>query len=678
MPGVREGDLLWTPSPQRVEQSNITCYLRWLKQRKGLDFASYEELWEWSVTDLEGFWRSVAEYFQVFPEPFEGAVISDREMPGARWFEGTQLNYVSLLQRPLPDRAGLVAVSEDSPPREIPLREVLRMAAAFQELLVEKGVSFGDRVAGYLPNTEEAVYAFLAAAASGAVWSCCSPEFGTTAVLDRLGQIEPTVLVATSRYRYGGKIHDRTEELACIVGELESLEAIVLVGAGLDHERNEETRKVLSRAAPRLHVILWHEYLKSTSGAGGLSVRPVPFDHPLWILYSSGTTGLPKPIVHGHGGIVLEHLKALSLHMDLGPANRFFWYTSTGWMMWNFLVSGLLVGSSVVLYQGSPFWPDPLALWRLAEQTGIDCFGVSGPYIHACMKEGVHPAREADLSRLKTVGSTGAPLSPEGFAWLYEEVSPDLLVASISGGTDVCTAFVGSCPLLPVHAGEIQCRCLGAAVDSYDEDGKPLRDAMGELVLTEPLPSMPVFFWNDPDMKRYRESYFSTFPGVWRHGDWIKITPRGSCVIYGRSDSTLNRGGVRMGTAEFYRVVESLPEVEDSLVVDLSGKDGDGELLLFVVPARGSSVQAGLRDRIVSALRTQLSPRHVPDEIVEVSAIPKTINGKKMEVPVKKILMGADPERAASKGSMADPSALEEYVRLARPRSFGNRGVGRQ
>ncbi len=313
----------------------------------------------------------------------------------------------------------------------------------------------------------------------------------------------------------------------------------------------------------------------------------------------------------------------------------------------------------------------------LAERTGIDCFGVSGPYIHACMKEGIHPGMEADPSRLQTVGSTGAPLSPEGFAWLYEEVSPDLLVAAISGGTDVCTAFVGSCPLLPVHAGEIQCRCLGAAVDSFDEDGKPVRDAMGELVLTEPLPSMPVFFWNDPEMQRYRESYFSTYPGIWRHGDWIKITPRGSCVIYGRSDSTLNRGGVRMGTAEFYRVVESLPEVEDSLVVDLSGKDGDGELLLFVVPTRGSSVHAGLFDRIVSALRTQLSPRHVPDEIVEVSAIPKTINGKKMEVPVKKILLGEDPERAASKGSMADPAALEEYVRLARARSSGNHGVGR-
>lgn len=663
---VEEGDLLWRPSPERAERSKISEFISWLGESRGLDFEGYADLWAWSVEDLEAFWRSVAEYFGVWAEPYKGSVLSSKEMPGAKWFEGAHLNYVSLLPRPEPDRVAIVYATEGASPEEIGYRDLHDKAALFQNVFAEAGVVTGDRVAGYLPNVPEAVYAFLAAAASGAVWSCCSPEFGTRAVLDRLRQIEPSVLVAATRYPYGGKIHDRTSELSEIVSSLPTLKAVILVDKELPPSALTALEAASARTETKTRVIGWPEFAGGPGEGRGLEVTPVGFDHPLWILYSSGTTGLPKPIVHGHGGIALEHLKALSFHMDLGPSDRFFWYTSTGWMMWNFLVSALLVSSTIVLYDGSPFWPEPGALWRLAEETSISCFGVSGPYIHACMREGLAPGGDHDLSAIATVGSTGAPLTPEGFAWLYEAVSDDLLVASISGGTDVCTAFVGSCPTLPVHAGEIQCRCLGAAVEALDEYGKPVVGEVGELVLTEPLPSMPLCFWKDPEMERYRQAYFATFPGVWRHGDWIRITDRGSCVIYGRSDATLNRGGVRMGTAEFYRVLEALEEIEDSLVVDVGESGGAGKLLVFVVPVAGIELDEALRAKIEATLRSELSPRHVPDEIFGVTSVPKTINGKKMEIPVKKIFSGADPQRAASKGSMADPDALEEYVSIAR------------
>jgi acetoacetyl-CoA synthetase len=527
------------------------------------------------------------------------------------------------------------------------------------------GVEQGDRVVAYLPNVPETVVALLASASIGAVWSSCAPEFGVSSVVDRFRQIEPRLLLAVEGYRYGGRWHDRREALDAIRAQLPTLEATVLVPA--PGQEAAPATPAAGTAAAAAGVFGWAELL----GAGAdraeepLDFVQVPFDHPLWILYSSGTTGLPKPIVQGHGGIVLEHLKSLALHLDLGPSDRFSWFTTTGWMMWNFLVSGLLLGASVLCYDGSPGYPDMGALWRFAEATGMTYFGTSAAYVLACMKAGVEPARIADLSALHSIGSTGSPLPPEGFAWLYQHVGEDILVGSVSGGTDVCTAFVESCPWLPVHAGEIQCRGLGAKVEAFDEQGRSVLEEVGELVITEPLPSMPLYFWNDPDGSRYRDSYFSTWPGVWRHGDWVEVTRRGSVVISGRSDSTLNRGGVRMGTSEFYRVVEGLDEITDSLVVDVSDPGGEGRLLLFVVLRPGLELDGELERRVRDAVRRQLSPRHVPDEVHAIAAVPRTLSGKKLEVPVKRILTGVPLERAVSKGALANPDAIYAVVALA-------------
>lgn len=692
-PKTAEGTLLWEPSADRKARARISQYTTWLTERTGRQFPSYDELWRWSVDNVGEFWLSIAEYFRV---PLRGdetkPPVSSLEMPGASFFEGRKLNYVSaLLASPFgadPKAIAVIAATESGVVEELTFEELVRRARSVQTVLASLGVGRGDRVAAYLPNGVDALASFLAVAGLGAIWSCCSPDFGTRAVVDRFGQIRPKAMLAVTRYSYNGRDFDRRKEVAAIASQLAGLEAVVLFGSSPKPEQrqggdsparptyecadDEAAYDGLPTGQGSPKVIRFEEG-RSGETPPELHVEEVPFEHPLWILYSSGTTGLPKPIVHGHGGIVLEHLKALALHMDLGPEDTFFWYTNTGWMMWNFLVSGLLVGAKIVLYDGSPNFPNDYAIWELAERTGITCLGVSGPYVHAQMKRGVAPAARHDLSRITTVGSTGAPLSPDGFSWLYSNVASDLLVASISGGTDVCTAFVGSNPTLPVHAGEIQCRYLGAAVESFDEKGRPLVGEVGELVITKPLPSMPLCFWGDPEMKRYRAAYFDKYPGVWRHGDWIKITERGSCVIYGRSDATLNRAGVRMGTSEFYSVVEALDSVEDSLVVDVPTPDGGSKLFLFVVPSQGCKLDAELESRIRDALKTQLSPRHVPDEIVEVSCVPKTINAKKMEVPVKRLLMGEQPSRAASEGAMANPEALEEYVRLRE--SLRQRGV---
>jgi acetoacetyl-CoA synthetase len=479
-----------------------------------------------------------------------------------------------------------------------------------------------------MPNVPETVVALLATASLGAVWSSCAPEFGTPTVVDRFKQIEPRVLIATEGYRYGGKDFDRRERVAEIRAAIPSLEHTVMVPSD------------------------WQRLLDEPAE---LSFERVPFDHPLWVLFSSGTTGLPKAIVHGHGGILLEQLKKSNLHCDLSPEDRFFWFTTTGWMMWNFLVGGLLAGSAIVLYDGQA---DPHGLWDFAERAGVTCFGTSAGFIGACMKADVKPR---ELPRLRSVGSTGSPLAVEGFEWVYRALGPDVWLFSTSGGTDLCTAFVGGCPLLPVYAGELQARSLGAAVYAFDESGRPVVGKVGELVITEPMPSMPVHFWNDPDGERYRASYFDTYPGVWRHGDWIKITERGTAVIYGRSDSTINRGGVRMGTSEIYSAVEGLPEVLDSLVVDI-----DGSMQLFVVLRPGIELDDELAGRIRARLREHCSPRHVPDEIESIAEVPRTLSGKKLEVPVKKILTGADPARAASRDSLANPAALDFFVTRAR------------
>lgn len=647
-----EGTLLWQPTPEQAAATGMAKYLRWLRSH-GHQLPSYEQAWRWSVTDLEGFWGSIWDFFSVRGHtPFD-RVLPDPTMPGATWFPGATLNYAEHALARTDDRPAVVYASETRGPATLSAAALASAVSAAAAGFRRLGLRRGDRVAAYLPNIPEALIAFLATASLGAVWSSCAPEFGTRSVVDRFRQIEPTLLIAADGYRYGGKGFDRRAEVDEIRRQLPSLHAVI----GVD---------VLDQWEPDGGVVRWADLQTAGPAGAPLEFEPVPFDHPLWILYSSGTTGVPKAIVQGHGGILLEHLKSLSLHLDLGPADRFFWYSTTGWMMWNMLISGLLVGATLVLYDGSAVYPDAGALWRLAEQTGMTYFGTSAPYLLGCMKAGLRPGADHDLSLLHGLGSTGAPLPAEGFRWVYDRVNPDLLLGSVSGGTDVCTCFAGSCPLLPVRAGELQCRMLGASVEAFDPNGNPLIGEVGELVVTKPMPSMPLYFWNDAHGRRYRESYFSTYPGVWRHGDWIKITDQGSCVIYGRSDSTLNRGGVRSGTAEFYAVVEELDEVADSLVVDTGDLEHPGELLLFVVLASGTPLDDELTGRIRARLRTQLSPRHVPDRVIQIPAVPRTLNGKKVEVPVRRILLGAPPEVAASRDALANAEALATLIEAAR------------
>ncbi len=582
-----------------------------------------------------------------------------RSCPGRGGIPAARLNYAeNALERSWPaGQAALVAVREDGRRVQFTqpqLRDAVARAAAGMRRL---GVRRGDRVAAVLPNAEHAAIAFLAAASIGAIWSSCSPDFGPTGILDRFQQIDPTLLLGVDGYRYNGRGHDIRPTLEALREGLPTLAATVLVPY-LDPDC-----RPADLAGPG-HTVSWDELVQP---AAEPHYERLPFEAPLWILYSSGTTGRPKPIVHGHGGIVLEHIKQLSLHVDLGPGDVFFWFSTTGWMMWNLLLGGLLVGSTVLAYDGSPGYPDLGALWRLAEQEQVTVFGTSAPFITSCMNAGVVPRSEADLSRVRTVGSTGAPLSPEGFRWVYDAVGDDLLLASISGGTDVCTAFAVSSPLAPVHAGELQMRALGVAMAAFDEHGQEVLDEVGELVVTAPMPSMPVSFWGDVPAAgervgpAYRAAYFETYPGIWRHGDWCRvISARGSVVISGRSDATLNRGGVRLGTAEFYRVVNTIEGIDDSLVVDV-----DDRLLLFVIPAPGVQLDDEMVGRIRAALRSQLSPRHVPDTIAAVPDLPRTLNGKKLEVPVKRILLGQPLERAVSTSAVANPAALDAFVALA-------------
>jgi acetoacetyl-CoA synthetase len=646
---------LWRPPADVLSRSRIGAYLAWLERERGLRFTSYDDLLAWSIEDLDGFWSSVWDHFGVRSSAKRGRALADERMPGARWFPHVRLNWAEHALRLTgrgDDDVVIVARSQTRDRSTLTVaelrNEVARVAAGLRAL----GVRPGDRVAGYLPNVPEAAIGLLATAAIGATWSSCAPEFGTRSVVDRWSQIEPRVLLAIDGYRYGERTVDRRDEVAAIRAALPSLEATVALPY-LDAERS-----AIPHAMPWADLRARHE---------PLAFESVPFDHPLFVLYSSGTTGLPKPIVHGHGGILLEHLKIHALHHDLGPGDRFFWFSTTGWMMWNYLVSGLLVDSTIVLYDGSPAHPDLGALWRLAAEEGVTYFGTSAPFLMACRKDGLRPADVADLAGIRGIGSTGAPLPAEGFRYVHDAISATAHLQSVSGGTDVCTAFVGASPLVPVWEGELSCRHLGCAVEAFSPDGRPLVGEQGELVITRPMPSMPVGFWNDPDGSRYRAAYFEDFPDVWRHGDWITFTERGSCVISGRSDATLNRGGVRIGTAEFYAVVEAIPEVADALAVHLDGDDD--RLLLFLALRPGSALDDELRDRIRGELRATLSPRHVPDEILAVPVVPRTLTGKKLEVPVKRILTGTPADAAASRGSLADPTALDAFVALAEQRS---------
>jgi acetoacetyl-CoA synthetase len=684
LPGNGYGDVLWVPSPEVVEHARVTDYRRWLAAR-GVSVGEpaarggsaggqavagdgpaapaardYHRLWQWSVDEPGAFWGSLWDYFGVLGERGGGPVLAGGPMPEASWFPGATLNYArNALRTALtdPTRIAVIARGEEGHQATLTYAELAAEVARVRAGLAALGVTRGDRVAAFLPNIPAAVIGLLATASLGAIWSSCSPDFGPHSVIDRFAQITPKVLLATGRYRYGGKEFDRRPSVEAIAAALPGLAAVVMAG----EPGGDDSVTV----PPGVATVPFHAL------PGAVDESPeftdVPFGHPLWVLYSSGTTGLPKAIVHSHGGIVLEHLKALCLQQDLGAGDVFFWYTTTGWMMWNYLAGGLLAGAAIVAYDGSATYPGTDALWRMAAAAGVTYFGTGAPYLMACAKAGLSPGRELDLAALRGIGSTGSPLPPEGFRWVYEQVGTGLQLGSFSGGTDLCTGFVGPSPLLPVRAGIIAGPCLGARVEAYDAAGRPVTGEVGELVITGPMPSMPTGFWNDPGGERYRASYFDAYPGVWRHGDWIMMLPDGGCVIFGRSDATLNRGGVRMGTSEFYRVVERLPEIADSLVVDTGQLGADGRLILYVVLAPGHELDDGLITRLKAELRAQLSPRHVPDEIHRVPGVPRTLSGKKLEVPVRRILLGTPVTEAADPDALANPEVLALFAPQAPP-----------
>ena len=653
---ITEGTLLWEPSEKLKNEANITSYISWLKEERGLSFEDYNALWNWSVINIGDFWESLWDFYEIKASKPYSKVIQGK-MPTAKWFLDSELNYVEhVFRHSTVDYPALLFQSEIQPLMEVSWSELHDNVSSVAASLRDLGVKKGDRVAAFLPNIPQTVVAFLATASIGAIWSSCSPDFGTRSVIDRFKQIEPKILFAVDGYQYGGKAFGLQPAVARLQEVLPSLEKTVMVPY-LDKDTGNNGLEGLKK------ILLWDDLLGKSKD---LIYEQVPFDHPIWVVYSSGTTGLPKGLVHGHGGVLIEFLKFQGIQMDVHPGDRFFWFSTTGWVMWNIVQSSMLMGATPVLFDGSPGYPHMDVLWDLAEKARFTIFGTSAAYITACMNDKLQPAKRHDLSSIKAIGSTGSPLPPEGFRWVYENVKEDVWLASVSGGTDIVSGFLAACPLLPVHAGELQCSGLGIKAAAFDEDGNELIDQVGELVITEPMPSMPLFLWNDQDNSRYVESYFDLYPGIWRHGDWIKFTSRGSAVITGRSDSTLNRQGVRMGSSEIYSVVEDLPEINDSLIVGFETRDGEYHMPLFVVLNKDATLDDALKDKINKNIRSALSPRHVPDTILAISEVPHTLNGKKLEVPVKKILAGFPVEKAVNRDSMANPETISYFADLAR------------
>ncbi|MDP6651296.1 MAG: acetoacetate--CoA ligase [Gammaproteobacteria bacterium] len=643
---------LWTPSDETIASANITSYISWLTTR-GIEVSNYDELWHWSVDHIEDFWESLWDYFELTYSKKWSAVLTERKMPGAEWFPGVRLNYAeNIFARRDDNKPMLLFKAENTDLQEVSWATIEEQTRRLATTLKKLGVEEGDRVVAYLPNIPEAIVAMLAVSSIGAIWSSCPPDFGKSSVLDRFSQIEPKVLLAVDGYDFGGKAHDRRPVVAEIQQALPTIEQTLLI----DHISKE--------TADLKNTVLWSQALRDADDSA-LTFTQLPFDHPLWIVHSFGTTGLPKPIVHGHGGVILEHCKAVVFHNDIKPDDRFYWYSSAGWMMWNYLIGALFAKAILVIYNGSPAYPNANAQFELAEKAGVTYFGTSAAFISACLNTGIHPNQDYDLGAIRAVGSTGSPLSTDGFRWIYENINKDLALESLSGGTDLCTAFVGGARTLPIYMGEIQGASLGANVQAFDEEGKPIRNEVGELVITEPMPSMPLFFWNDEGVALYRESYFSMYPGIWRHGDWIQFNDRGGCVIFGRSDSTINRQGVRMGTSEIYRVVESFDEILDSFIIGLEFHGRESFMPLFLVLKEGVVLNEELKTRIANRLCQEVSPRHVSNEMLTIDEVPYTLSGKKMEVPIRKILLGMEVDRAANLGAMRNPEAIDFFLEYA-------------
>ena len=642
-------EILWQPTQEFISETNLEDYIKWLETEKSLSFDSYDALWIWSIEDISAFWESLLDYFEIISDGQYQKVLSQRDMPGVMWFEGLRLNYAEHIFRYKSAQETALTFINECGLTDISWAKLEAGVASMRSFLIDRGVSKGDRVAAFMPNIPETIIAFLAVNSLGAIWSCCSPDFGVDTVVERFSQIEPKILIAVDGYQYNGKPYSKLDTIEEIRKKLPTIESVVLC-------------PYLDKKATLPNTYNWHDLKHEFATDEALEFERVDFNHPIWVLYSSGTTGKPKAITHSHGGMLIEHLKYMHFHNDVKPGENYFWFTTTGWMMWNFLQASLLAGATAVLYDGSPAKPSLEVLWEWTEKLPIHHFGTSAPYLTACMKQNLRINSKYDMSSLRSIGSTGAPLPPEAFDWIYSDVSKKVWLCSMSGGTDVCTAFVGGNPFKEVVRGRIQCRALGCALYAYDEEAKPTYNGLGEMVLEQPMPSMPVFFWNDQGGQRYKSSYFEKFPGKWCHGDWIRIYKDGSLVIHGRSDATLNRKGIRIGAAEIYAVLDRMKEVKDCIVINIEKEGGDDVMPLFLVLNEVYSLDSNLISDIQLALRKNCSPRHVPDLIFEVKEVPYTLSGKKMEVPLKKFFMSMDISNVLNKDAMRNPECFSEYA----------------